>query len=97
MNMDPRGQHLTSPPDTEPEFSTVKDTVNAGVCNLIIGVFLSDTGSSRSESTYQKALEDPSAIGVASPFSQASTEAASAGSSPALMVRIERSLYLKVV
>ena len=80
-------QHLTSPPNTEPEFSTVKDTVNAGLCNLIIEMFLRNPGSSKKKTkcTDQKALEDPSAIGVASPFSQASTEATSAGSSPASM------------
>lgn len=39
MNTNLRGQHLTSPPNTEPEFPTVKDTVNAALCNLTIGMF----------------------------------------------------------
>ena len=98
MNINSRGQHLTSPgspPNTEPEF-LVKDTANAGLCNLIIGKFLSDCGSQKSnqKSTYQKALEleDPSAIGVTSLFSQESTNAASTGSFPSSMARIERPL-----
>jgi hypothetical protein len=30
---------LTSPPNTEPEFLTVKHTANAGLCNLVIRIF----------------------------------------------------------
>ena len=48
--MNTSDQHLTSPPNTKPEFSTAKNTANQyDLCSLIIGMVINDSDLSKSK------------------------------------------------